>query len=487
MTATVLWCVALMGIGIVVPVAMVRGAETVATTPKAADKGNEIYISGAVRQPGVYSLGEKPFTVKQALTAAEFDTENAKGAQCLLVRRSEGNKEERVVISVAGLLNGTEADRPLKPYDMLVIGTPANGGDTAAIKPGDGNVPSGAAAGLTIVAADEVPKQGEPGEYYVMGEVPRQGVYSLTGRNITLKQAIAATGADLNELRTMKAALIRRTPGDKVKKVEIDLGAVIDGTEADRFLQANDMVNIHKPNAVPAKPAAAAPAAAPTTTLAIVPADVEPAQNGEPGEFYIMGEVRRQGVYALAGKKLTLMQAVAAAAGFDNAQIHTMQADLLRKTGDKKTTVQVDLGAVWDGLEPDRFIQPGDIINVRKKADPAPPNNAKPAREHEQLLLQDNQNTFDERNRALNQRAMVLHNEIANTEAQIEELQKTQTNDATKTDEQAAKLSELQRQLTIRQAWLQETKLQQQHLLTEEAQWLLQHPQAEKPQSATLP
>ena len=51
-----------------------------------------------------------------------------------------------------------------------------------------------------IIPADQQGNAGEPGEFYIIGEVTRPGVYSLNGRKLTLKQALAATGVKQEDL-----------------------------------------------------------------------------------------------------------------------------------------------------------------------------------------------------------------------------------------------------------------------------------------------
>ena len=84
----------------------------------------------------------------------------------------------------------------------------------------------------------------EPGEFYLMGHVARPGVYTLTGRKITLKQAVASAGG-LDALAIPRRCdLIRRIGTDQEATVQVNLQAIFDGEQPDLFLKPNDVVNV---------------------------------------------------------------------------------------------------------------------------------------------------------------------------------------------------------------------------------------------------
>ena len=83
----------------------------------------------------------------------------------------------------------------------------------------------------------------EPGEFYLLGHVNRPGVYSLTGRKVTLKQAIAASGGLDPVAIPRRCDLIRRIGNTEVT-VAVDLQRIFDGEQPDIFLKANDLVNV---------------------------------------------------------------------------------------------------------------------------------------------------------------------------------------------------------------------------------------------------
>ncbi|MEA2707714.1 MAG: hypothetical protein QOF78_315 [Phycisphaerales bacterium] len=82
------------------------------------------------------------------------------------------------------------------------------------------------------------------GEYYIDGHVNRTGVYSLTARNITLKQAIAAAGGFDQLAIPTRTEIIRRIGHDKEVFARVDLDKVFAGHQPDIYLKPNDVVRV---------------------------------------------------------------------------------------------------------------------------------------------------------------------------------------------------------------------------------------------------
>jgi protein involved in polysaccharide export with SLBB domain len=83
------------------------------------------------------------------------------------------------------------------------------------------------------------------GEYYIDGHVNRTGVYSLTARNITLKQAIAAAGGfDQLAIPATHTDIIRRIGTDREVFAAVDLDKVFSGQQPDIYLKPNDVVRV---------------------------------------------------------------------------------------------------------------------------------------------------------------------------------------------------------------------------------------------------
>ena len=84
----------------------------------------------------------------------------------------------------------------------------------------------------------------EVGEFYISGEVLRPGVYSLTGRKITVKMAMAAAG-NLSALAWPEnALLVRRIDGRQEQVIPLDLEAIFQGEDPDLFLKPNDLIAV---------------------------------------------------------------------------------------------------------------------------------------------------------------------------------------------------------------------------------------------------
>jgi len=80
------------------------------------------------------------------------------------------------------------------------------------------------------------------GEYYMAGHVARPGVYTLTGRKITLKQAIESAGMFDELAIPQRTDVIRRIDPDREVYVRIDLSKIFAGEAPDVFLKPNDQV-----------------------------------------------------------------------------------------------------------------------------------------------------------------------------------------------------------------------------------------------------
>ena len=84
----------------------------------------------------------------------------------------------------------------------------------------------------------------EVGEFYIMGEVQRPGVYTLTGRKVTIKMALAAAG-NLGPLAWPEnCTLVRRIGGDQEQTTSLNLRAICAGKEPDQFLKPNDVLEV---------------------------------------------------------------------------------------------------------------------------------------------------------------------------------------------------------------------------------------------------
>ena len=82
------------------------------------------------------------------------------------------------------------------------------------------------------------------GFYYVMGNFNRQGEIGLTGRDLTLKMAIASAGG-LNALAwPQKVEVIRRIGKRKEETVLVDYKKITEGSQPDFVIKDKDIINV---------------------------------------------------------------------------------------------------------------------------------------------------------------------------------------------------------------------------------------------------
>jgi len=190
------------------------------------------------------------------------------------------------------------------------------------------------------------------GEFYVMGDVPRPGVYSLTGRRVRVKQALAGAGLQAGAKIPAGVVLIRRVDG-KETRVAMDLPRILAGKEPDIDVKADDVLVVgvdrltHPPTTAPSR------LPAPRVAVARWPKDVT-----------VMGAVQRPGVYSTAGRRVTLLQLLASAA-FEPHKNKGMTAFLTREAPDgKENHTLYDIDAVLAGKRADPVLEAGDKVLV---------------------------------------------------------------------------------------------------------------------------
>jgi polysaccharide export outer membrane protein len=82
------------------------------------------------------------------------------------------------------------------------------------------------------------------------------------------------------------------------------------------------------------------------------------------GDFYMAGEVSRPGVYSLTGRKITLLQSVAAAGGLTAVAVPWRTEVIRRISETEEEIIYVDLSQIARGEVPDFYVQPEDLIRV---------------------------------------------------------------------------------------------------------------------------
>ena len=84
---------------------------------------NMVEIKGAVWRPGMYQLGDKVSSVRSLIETASGLTEEAMTSRAVMRRMKPNRTQEVISLNIEGILNGTEADVPLKNEDVIFIPT----------------------------------------------------------------------------------------------------------------------------------------------------------------------------------------------------------------------------------------------------------------------------------------------------------------------------------------------------------------------------
>jgi polysaccharide export outer membrane protein len=167
---------------------------------------------------------------------------------------------------------------------------------------------------------------------YLLGKVAKPGVYSLKS-DVPLLHALFLAGG-VSEGADMAAAFVMR--GNE--KIPVDLWRLIQKGDASQNLMIKHEDTI------------------------VVPSGGE-LQNA----VYVMGEVLKPGVY-LQPEALTLLKLVTLAGGFTKYAAPS-RATLIRRDGDKKTLMKVDLKDVMNNpkANEDLALKPGDVLIVPER------------------------------------------------------------------------------------------------------------------------
>jgi len=176
--------------------------------------GHWIYVNGEWKfvKPEAPPTAPRPETAP-ATRAAEAEPEQVEDWESLLEEEALGRT---IVVPLAKLRSGDPR------YNIV-------------IRPGD-----------TIYVPQ--PMQGE---FYMLGNVLRPGVYSLTGREITIRQALAAAGGLAPLADPSRCELVRRLGGDQEQVISIDIDRILAGKDPDIILKPDDVINVGTNAAAP--------------------------------------------------------------------------------------------------------------------------------------------------------------------------------------------------------------------------------------------
>ncbi len=159
--------------------------------------------------------------------------------------------QERPVGQVADAAAPAQAEQQSQTFDGF--NDLQEPGDKRVIEVDYAALKSGQLKYNVVIRPDDLIIVPEPavGEYYMAGHVLRPGVYSLTGRDITLKQAITSAAMFDALAIPSRTEIVRRLPGDREVFVRVDLDKIFAGQQADIFLKPNDVVNVGTNAAAP--------------------------------------------------------------------------------------------------------------------------------------------------------------------------------------------------------------------------------------------
>ena len=223
---------------------------------------NMVELKGAVFRPGMYEVGGQINSVRTLLESAEGINEEAFTAHAVMHRMKSDRTLEVLSVDVDGILNGTAADIPLQPNDVLFIPTKQEMMEERTIT--------------------------------IHGEVYYPGTYKYAD-NETLEDFVLQAGGLRQTASTVKVDVARRIVNPKSVELSSDIaqtfsfslkdGFVIDG-EVGFKLAPYDEVYVRK-----------------------IPGYSEQ-QNVE-----VMGEVMFEGTYTLPKRKSRLSDMIQAAGG----------------------------------------------------------------------------------------------------------------------------------------------------------------------------
>lgn len=305
-------------------------------------------ILGAVVRPGTYSIMRRDFTLLEALAlAGDISQVNI---DWLYVIRAK--KEEKAVKPPEGVealpplpeipetAPATQETRParrveeeMKELEKFIPG--------AVMRPG-GPAPQAGDERVYLSAVNTAPAPASTGSAPADLEkatVTYKWVYS-SGRWIRVPQEVATQPAVPVPERLLAPAEREKDPFGWIQH---------DLAKKKRIIA----VNLNKLKA-----------GDPRMNIIIRPKDIVHVPTLQIGEFYVMGEVLRPGVYSLTGRKVTAKQAVAAAGNLGPLSWPN-NSILIRRIGrDQEQIQQLKLNDIMAGKEPDIFLKPDDTIAV---------------------------------------------------------------------------------------------------------------------------
>jgi protein involved in polysaccharide export with SLBB domain len=235
-------------------------------------------VLGNVNSPGQYEILQSDFRILDALTLARA-TPEITGVDYLYVirKRSSDLGATTRPTETNPAAPATEPAIPAPSTDLLQPRTDAgdgkplfadvtpstqpSGGSASSAQPFAFNAPPGTADTRVIRIPLKDLRYGalkyniviRPGDllfipqpiigvYYMGGHVQRGGAFSLSGMDVTLKQAVIAAGMFDQNAVPWRTEVIRRIGEDQEVFVRVDMSKVWSGDEPDIFIKPNDAI-----------------------------------------------------------------------------------------------------------------------------------------------------------------------------------------------------------------------------------------------------
>lgn len=293
----------------------------------ANQRQHTFHAVGAVRGPGMYLIPAADYRLIEALSAAGWFGETAEWIY--VIRQvplssdlsgiprpemagpqgpSQGEQEEPSAEDLLDIID--ELSEPEKPGSAPGVLSAATGNASLAFRQ-----PGGTGQPPIDLLENQRDSQNQ-------SDADTSWVY-VDGRWVRVKGAAAAStqnGSDISQLVTQRVIRIKVAP-----------------------LLAGDM----------------------TFNIVIRPGDVLRVPSPTVGLVYMGGEVGRPGPFNLPGAgRLTLMRAILAAGGLGPVAVPE-RVDLVRITGEnRQAMIRLNARAIFEGTQPDVYLNPDDIINV---------------------------------------------------------------------------------------------------------------------------
>jgi RNA polymerase sigma factor (sigma-70 family) len=315
--------------------------EDTASEPDPVEKPQYVYVMGKVTRPGVYDL-KTGMTTRQAITAAGIDRQMQATGSMKLVRQMGEQLEHQITLPIQSVMRGTNIPaeaRMLNANDLIDIEMQVADPERMVLS----KVP------------DAVKEEG-PGTMTILGEVPRSGAEEVFGKLVTVSEVMTQfAGVPASQVGQYVVSVAAN--GHVVE--QLLMADVVSGKRRDRYVSPGETLLVYTTahNKIPAP--------APATRPARIPPDV-PMHPGDKSVFEVRGQAARPGIYTLNGGQITVKMAVAATDGISGLQEDVV---VLRRhvDGAADKVVSIDMKAVMDGREPDRFLQPNDVLEVKRR------------------------------------------------------------------------------------------------------------------------